>query len=92
MALTQKNVVQHELIGLEVEVVAAKNRALEGIRGKIIDETRETIVVEEEGRLKRLMKSQITIKTKIRGEEILINGKILVGRPEERIKKVKRAR
>lgn len=90
MALTARNAAQHELIGLEAEVVAAKNKTQEGLKGRVIDETRDTIVIEKEGKPKRLIKSQITLKAKVNDEYVMINGKILVGRPEERIKKLKR--
>ena len=73
-----------ELIGSTVNVVEAKNSALIGIEGKVIDETKYTLVVlTEERKRKVLMKNQVIIKWKGK----IINGKNLVGRPEDRLKK-----
>lgn len=85
-----KDVARHELIGKKVEVTQAENPCLVGIKGKVIDETMNTLTLECEGKKKRLIKSQIKFKMKI-GEKILeMDGKIIVGRPEDRIKRVRR--
>ena len=81
-----QDIIQHELIGLEIEIRNAKNKALNKIKGKIIDETKNTIKVQTKNTKKILLKNQITIKTKWKNKIIKINGKFLMGRPEERLK------
>ncbi|MFQ5474646.1 MAG: ribonuclease P protein component 1 [Candidatus Nanoarchaeia archaeon] len=71
-----------ELVGSEIEVVDASNRSLIGIKGEVVDETRNTIRIKRGDVEKTLLKEQVTIK--IRDTEII--GQALVGRPEERIK------
>lgn len=71
-----------ELIGLVIEVVGSKNRTLVGLKGKIIDETKNTITLQN-GKTKKLMKSHIQIKINNK----IIEGKSLQKRPEDRIKK-----
>lgn len=85
--MKSSDIKRHELIGLDIEVIDAKNKSLIGIKGKIIDETRNTIKVIHENQEKILLKEQLTFITKIDDKKIKINGKILVGKPEERIKK-----
>jgi ribonuclease P protein subunit POP4 len=75
-----------ELIGLFVEVVDAKNKALVGIKGKVVDETRNMLKVGE----KELIKDQVVLEVEYKGEKIRVEGRRLVGRPEERLKKVKK--
>ncbi len=87
--LNPKEVAKHELIGLVVEIVRSKNKSLVGLKGKIIDETKNTITIEDD-KVRKIMKSHIIMKTKIEDKEYEINGKILVGRPEDRIKKVRK--
>ncbi len=83
-----KNIARYELIGLNAEVVNAKNESLIGVKGKIVDETKFTIVIENEnGQEKKLLKEQITLKMKIKDKVYKINGEILIGRPEDRLKK-----
>lgn len=85
--MNMKDIRRHELIGLLIEVIDAENSALIGIKGTIIDETKNTIKILQDGKEKTLLKEQITFKTKINNKLIKINGKILVAKPEERIKK-----
>ena len=82
--MKRKKIFPYELIGEEIEVVASKNKSNECIRGKIVDETKSTIKVEQGKEIKTLLKNNIIIK-------LLSSGRILEGeeisrRPEERIK------
>ncbi|MDP3918912.1 MAG: ribonuclease P protein subunit [Nanoarchaeota archaeon] len=84
---TSNNILRHELIGLEIEVVEAKNKDLIGLKGKVVDETQFTIVIATKKGEKKVLKMGTQLKTKIADEEIIIMGDSLVGRPEDRIKK-----
>lgn len=73
-----------ELIGCEVAVLRSTNPCNTGIKGTIIDETKNTLTLETEKKEKKvLIKSQNTFMIK----DMTINGSDLQGRPEERIKK-----
>ena len=76
-----------EFIGKELEVIEADNPSLVGIKGKVIDETKNMLIIETNNETKKLVKKQVTIKVKIKEKEIIIKGEILQGRPEERLKK-----
>ncbi|MFH1592551.1 MAG: ribonuclease P protein subunit [Candidatus Woesearchaeota archaeon] len=80
---TYKRIVRHELIGLRIEIVDANNPSLIGIKGKIVDETKNTITVQN----KKIIKTQVKMKIKMPKKTIEMDGKELVGRGEERIKK-----
>mgnify|MGYP001593931572 FL=1 len=82
-----KDILKCELIGLAVEVVSAKNPSLNVIRGKVVDETKYTLVIETVRGVKRLIKSQVTLKMNMEGKTVEVEGSALVGRSEERIKK-----
>lgn len=84
--MKQKETLRGELIGKTIEIVSAENQSLVGVRGKIIDETRNMVTLDNK---KRLIKKQITIKMTIGNETITLDGKQLVGRPEDRLKKVR---
>ena len=77
-----------------MEVIESKNKNLIGIKGTIIDETRNTlkIKVEDNNNLgshhnKTLLKDQVTLKIFVDNNEIKVSGELLVGRPEDRLKK-----
>jgi ribonuclease P protein subunit POP4 len=86
--ITPKNLVRHELIGLKVRVVEALNKSNVGMEGKVVDETRNTIVIEGKNVNKSLVKEQCIFLFYLpSGERVKVEGKVLVGRPEDRIKK-----
>ena len=85
--VTKTNILKHELIGLEIEVVEANNESMLGLKGKVVDETRNTLVIETKDGEKKILKKNLKIKIEVSGEKIIITGTKLVGRPEDRIKK-----
>lgn len=85
--ITPYNITKHELIGLQVTVSKSGNKSLEGIQGEIVDESRNMITLMAGKRFKKLAKSQMTFTTKIGEKTVEVDGKVLVKRPEDRIKK-----
>lgn len=86
MTVKKRSLLQHELIGLEARVMDSSDPTLPGTSGKIVDETRNMLVVEQEGKIKKISKSTSTfLMTLPNGEKVSVNGKQLVGRPEERV-------
>ena len=83
------NLPQEELIGLIMEVEESSNRDMEGLRGRIVDETRNTFVIEtEQGEEKRIPKSgNMFIFVLEDGTRARIRGDKLLARPEDRIKR-----
>jgi ribonuclease P protein subunit POP4 len=85
---TPENLVRHELIGLRAKVVESSNPKNVGIKGRIVDETRNTFTIEKkDGKEKKLIKEENVFVFDLSGEKVRVEGKILVGRPEDRIKK-----
>jgi len=80
---TAKNMLLHELIGLQCEVVKSQNKSQIGIKGKITDETMKTVVISG----KRILKRETTFRITLNGKRIDIYGDYLIARPEDRIKK-----
>jgi ribonuclease P protein subunit POP4 len=71
-----------EIIGKTIKIINSKNKSDVDITGKIIDETKKTIVVKTKKGEKRLLKNNITIMI----NHQKIEGKKLLKRSEERIK------
>ncbi|MBQ6349537.1 MAG: ribonuclease P protein subunit [Methanobrevibacter sp.] len=86
--ITSKNLVHHEFIGLNVHVTNENDSSLKLI-GTIIDETKNTIKIEDENKNEKLIpkRGSIFVFELPNGEKIEVNGKILSIRPEDRIKK-----
>lgn len=72
-----------EFIGTQIEVVQARNKSLEGVKGRIIDETKHTFkIITNKKEEKTLLKQEAVFM--INKHKIM--GKDLLHRPEERIK------
>ena len=83
--MARKDIFPHELIGETIEVMSSKNKSNLGIKGKIIDETKETITVaQDNGKEVVLMKQIITFKLVNSGK--IISGEVIARRPEDRLK------
>ena len=86
--ITSNNLVHHEFIGLDVHVTNVKNKSL-NLKGTIIDETKNTIKIEDENNHEKIIPKHgsIFVFELSNGEKVEINGNILSIRPEDRIKK-----
>ncbi len=87
--ITPQNIFRHEFIGLQVKVTDSSHIGFKGIKGKIVDETKNTIkIVDDEDNEKIIPKKVVTLHLNLPdGSKIEIDGKIIVARPEDRIKK-----
>ena len=84
--ITPHNILRHELIGLKVEIVEAKNKAMVGIKGRVVDETRNTLIIEKEnGKEVVIPKDVAVFLFHLKGCKVKVDGRLLVGRPEERL-------
>ncbi len=71
-----------EYIGSMLEVVQSPNPSLNGLRGKVLNETKHTFIIEVNQQEKRIMKKGNTFH--INGKEV--QGSLITKRPEERLK------
>ena len=77
-------IICHEFIGMEAKV----DKSTTGSWGKIIDETRNTFIILDKGRRKMLAKSSTVFHFAFDdGTVVEVDGKLVIGRPEDRLKK-----
>ena len=75
------------LIGKEIVVLACKDKTITGIQGKVLDETKNTLLVlTPQMRQLRIPKSIVTISLEARPSNLTLDGAKLIGTPAERIK------
>jgi ribonuclease P protein subunit POP4 len=67
-------------------VLNDSNPSTINIRGKVVDETKNMIIIQNTG-LKRVAKKNATFKFSLDGVAVKVEGKTLIGRPEDRVKK-----
>jgi len=89
MKITPKNLIYHELIGLKVKVHDSPNKALLGLEGKIVFETKNMLFLESDGKIKKIPKYPNIFEFYLEeGDRVIVNGKDLLRRPEDRLKKM----
>jgi ribonuclease P protein subunit POP4 len=89
MKLTLGNLLQHELIGLKINVDESSNSSVRGLGGTVIDETRNMLVIENERKKeKKIAKAGNQFIFELNGRvHVSVKGDRLISRPEDRIKK-----
>ncbi|MCK4247956.1 MAG: ribonuclease P protein subunit [Methanomicrobia archaeon] len=71
---------RRELIGKKITVKKSVNRAYIGITGTVIDETRNMLILDTK---RKLIKENIVIEV----DGTVLDGKDIIGKPENRIKR-----
>lgn len=82
------DIVRSEFIGTEAQVSASPNKSYLGLSGRVIDETKNTFTLIHANKAKRVVKDAAVFRFKYSdGTIVQIDGKLLAGRPEDRLKK-----
>ncbi len=82
------DIIRGEFIGTEGKIAESQHKAYVGIRGEVIGETKNTFTIMHEGKAKNIVKDQAVFNFKFSdGTVVEIDGKLLAGRPEDRLKK-----
>jgi ribonuclease P protein subunit POP4 len=82
------DIIRGEFIGTDAKIVKSPQAGYVGLRGDVIDETKNTFTLLNEGKAKRVIKDQAIFNFKYAdGTIVEIDGKLLAGRPEDRLKK-----
>ncbi|MHA1730391.1 MAG: ribonuclease P protein component 1 [Promethearchaeota archaeon] len=105
MPITPRNIVYHEIIGLPVKVRQKTGRKQKKKRreplprafrteGVVVDETKNTVLVETRANeVKKIIKKNAILRVSLpRGPVVEVDGNKLLGRPEDRLKNIRRKR
>ena len=78
---------RHALVGREVSIVAASNKSLIGLQGIVLLDTRNMLTIQTGKGRKRIQKKDVTLMLTMKKQELIVAGKELLGRVDERMKK-----
>lgn len=86
------NACAHELIGLNARVLESRDNNKAGLKGRVIDETKNLLVFETGSGIKQLPKKECVFEFELGNEKVCIAGKKIMEKPENRIKNFWRKR
>ncbi|HVO37265.1 MAG TPA: ribonuclease P protein component 1 [Candidatus Acidoferrum sp.] len=82
------DVIRWEFIGTQAKVAKNKDPSYVGVSGKVVNETRNTFTIQSEQKRKTVAKDSAVFHFSFQdGTVVEVDGKLLVGRPEDRLKK-----
>ncbi len=87
--MKEKNLARDELIGLQVKIMDCSDPEWKGKQGQVIDETKNTFLIEINDTQKMIAKKTAIFEFKYKNNKIIIDGKKIQYRPEDRIKKIR---
>ena len=82
-----RNIVLHELIGLKVEVAKSHDKSRKGIRGTVLNETKNTLVIGTISGRRTVPKLASTFKFVYGRKKFTVEGREINFRPHERLEK-----
>jgi ribonuclease P protein subunit POP4 len=81
-------VINGEFIGTDGSVAESSHSDYVGISGKVVDESKNAFTISHAGQAKKVVKEAAVFRFRFSdGSIVEIDGKLLVGRPEDRLKK-----
>jgi len=87
--IDKNNILIHEFMGLEVEIAKSTCRNLIGKKGRIVNETRNTIEIEGKCKTKIIPKRSSTFRFYLPGgESVDVEGRLVEYNPEDRPKRL----
>jgi ribonuclease P protein subunit POP4 len=82
------DIIRGEFIGAEGKIAKSRHPDYVGISGEVINETKNTFTILHAGKAKNVIKDSAVFHFKFSdGTIVEIDGKLLMGRPEGRLKK-----
>ncbi len=68
-------------------MISDSNPSNVSISGRVIDETRNTLIIRHGDKVKMIAKKDAIFLLRLLGRDVEVEGRALVGRPEDRVKR-----
>jgi len=87
--ITPYNILRHELVGLETKA----RTGAKIVEGQVVEETEKTLKIKAPSGVEKVVKESSTLEFRLPGDAVVVvDGKLIACRPEDRIKKKHRIR
>jgi ribonuclease P protein subunit POP4 len=82
------DIIRDEFIGIQSTITNSPHPGYLGIHGQVLGETKNTFLIQQQEKTKTIVKDQAVFQFQFPdGTIVEIDGKLLVGKPEDRTKK-----
>jgi len=82
------DIIRYEFIGTTAQITHSNHSGYLGLNGQVIGETKNIFTLASKGKAKSIIKNSAVFHFTFNdGTNVEIDGKILIGRPEDRLKK-----
>ena len=82
------DIIRYEFIGTEAKIAQSAHEGYLGLGGRVIEETKNTLTLLHQGEPKNIIKDLAVFDFQFPdGTIVEVDGKLLVGRPEDRLKR-----
>ena len=82
------DIIREEFIGTNAQITSSPHSDYKNLKGQVIGETRNTFTINQSGQTKQMVKDQAIFQFQFSdGTVVEIDGKLLMGKPEDRLKK-----
>ena len=88
MMVTRKNILYHSFIGLPVEITNSSQKELIGLKGTVVDETKNMVVIDTGKKEVKIQKVSCFFRFSVEDGSVDVDGKKIAFRPHERPKKI----
>ncbi|AJF60350.1 MAG: ribonuclease P protein subunit [Candidatus Diapherotrites archaeon] len=82
--ISKQNILVHELIGLNVRVVGGTDASRNRLTGKVVDESKNLLVVESSNGIKKIPKKEAVFCFRLGKSSVRVDGSSICFRPEDR--------
>ena len=83
--ITSENILSHEIIGLESEIIESSNQQVIGLNGTVVDETKSMFTLYTDKGFKKIPKKQNKWRFCISETTVDVDGNLLAKRPQDRL-------
>jgi ribonuclease P protein subunit POP4 len=83
--ITAENIIQHEFIGLNTQIIDSSNSQIIGLNGTVINETKSMFTLSTIRGIKLIPKANSSWKFNVNNQQITINGSKIQKRPFDRL-------
>jgi ribonuclease P protein subunit POP4 len=83
--ITAENIIQHEFIGLNTQIIDSSNSQIIGLNGTVINETKSMFTLSTIRGIKLIPKASSIWKFSLNNEKIIVDGSKIHKRPFDRL-------